>query len=50
MIHCQTAREDQLEEMKELGILPAVKRINTIASEHPEFDKLSVYDLCGSGL
>ena len=27
---------------KELGILPAVKRINTIASEHP--------DLCGSGL
>ena len=24
MIHCQTAREDQLEEMKELGILPSI--------------------------
>ena len=30
---------------KRLGVLPSVKRINTVASEHPELDQLPLFDL-----
>ena len=33
---------------KALGIVPAVKRINTVASEHPE--QLSLHDICCRGI